>query len=51
MIYLINEFIQELGENFDGIMEAYFEDFKEKRKRKYIKGRYQEIVILEEVNC
>lgn len=35
ILYQFNEFIVEMGDNFESIMEAYFETFKEKMKSMY----------------
>ena len=35
VLYQINEFITEMGENFDSIMDNYFEVFKEKMNNKF----------------
>ena len=35
VLYQINEYIEELGENFDSIMDNYFETFKEKMQNRY----------------
>jgi hypothetical protein len=35
VIYQINEFIIELGDNFENIMDAYFDDFKEKMQNRF----------------
>ena len=35
IIYQINEFIAEMGENFDSIMDNYFDDFKEKMNNRF----------------
>lgn len=35
MLYYINDFISEMGENFNGIMDAYFENFKEKIQNRF----------------
>ena len=34
-LYQINDFIVEMGENFDSIMDNYFESFKEKMNNKF----------------
>ena len=31
----INEFIAELGENFDSVLDNYFEDFKERMNNRF----------------
>ena len=45
ILYQINEYIAELGENFEGIMDSYFEAFKEKMNNRFwipqIGGRFQ----------
>lgn len=35
VVYQINEYIVELGDNFESIMDAYFEDFKERMQSRY----------------
>ena len=35
IVYQINEYIEELGDNFNSIMDAYFESFKEKMKNRF----------------
>lgn len=35
ILYQINEFITEMGENFDSIMDNYFETFKEKMNNRF----------------
>lgn len=35
IFYQINEFMAKMGENFQSIMDAYFETFKEKMQRRY----------------
>ena len=35
ILYQINEYIAEMGENFDSIMDNYFETFKEKMNSRY----------------
>lgn len=31
----MSDFIDEMGENFDGIIDAYFENFKEKMQNRF----------------
>ena len=33
--YQINEFIAEMGDNFESIMDAYFESFKERMQNRF----------------
>ena len=35
VLYQINEYIAEMGENFEGIMDKYFEAFKEKMNNRF----------------
>ena len=35
VLYQINEFIAEMGESYNNIMENYFDTFKEKMKNRY----------------
>ena len=35
VVYQINEFIAEMGDNFEGIMDAYFDNFKERIKSRF----------------
>ena len=35
ILYQMNEFIAEMGENFDSIMDNYFEDFKERMNNRF----------------
>ena len=35
VVYQINEFIAEMGDNFEGIMDAYFETFKERMQSRF----------------
>ena len=35
VLYQMNEYIVELGENFEGIMDSYFEVFKEKMNNRF----------------
>ena len=35
VLYQINEFIAELGVNFDKVMDNYFEDFKERMNNRF----------------
>ena len=35
VLYQINEYIFEMGENFDSIMDSYFETFKEKMNNRF----------------
>ena len=35
MLYQINEFIAEMGDNFKSIMDTYFEAFKERMKFRF----------------
>ena len=35
ILYQINEFITELGENFDSVLDSYFEEFKERMNNRF----------------
>ena len=35
ILYQINEFIAKMGENFDKVMDNYFEDFKARMNKKF----------------
>lgn len=35
VLYEISDFISKMGDNFDGIMDAYFEKFKEKMQNRF----------------
>ena len=35
VLYQINEFIEEMGENFERVLDKYFEVFKEKMNKKF----------------
>ena len=35
ILYQINEYIAEMGENFDSIMDSYFDNFKEKMNNRF----------------
>ena len=35
VLYQINEYIDEMGENFEGIMDSYFDAFKEKMNNRF----------------
>ena len=35
ILYQINEFIAELGENFDSVLDSYFEEFKERMNNRF----------------
>ena len=35
VVYQINKYIVELGDNFENIMDAYFDDFKERMQNRY----------------
>ena len=35
ILYQLNEYIAEMGENFDSIMDSYFDTFKEKMNNRF----------------
>lgn len=35
MVYQLNKYIIELGDNFESIMDAYFDEFKERMQNRY----------------